>query len=143
MDTLNLSLAINGVLAAAALLLLFRMVGGARRMRELSQEASYARGFAEGRKELLDSLRYEREIYECRRTGLVKKETALKIRETVMLGNLRLAHSDHEVVLTSEVSQENIWQLVDRTGNALIGPDLGSVVRTVAPNVRKLFSGAG
>lgn len=44
MDTLNLSLAINALLAAAALLFLFRLVGGARRMRELSLDVRMRRG---------------------------------------------------------------------------------------------------
>jgi hypothetical protein len=142
MDTLNISVVLNVVLAGGALILLMKLLRTAKRFRALANDSSYARGVDDGRKELLDSIRYEREVYECRRTGLVKKETSLKIRESVMLGNLRLAYSDHEVTLASEVNQENVWHLIDKTGQALVGPDLGSVVQRVAPSVRKLFASA-
>ena len=91
---------------------------------------------------ILDSIRYEREVFECRRVGLVKKETALKVREAVYLGTLRIAQTEHEVVLASEVNQENLWGLVDHATQAAVGPEVTNVIRKLAPGVQKLITAA-
>ena len=142
MDTAPLSLSLNAVLAVAALLLLGRLIAQNRRVSALGRDAAFAEGFEAGRISILDSIRYEREVFECRRVGLVRKETALKVREAVYLGKLRIAQAEHEVVLASEVNQENLWGLVDHATQAAVGPEVTNVIRKLAPGVQKLITAA-
>jgi hypothetical protein len=140
MDLGIASLLVNVALLLGLVVLAQRLSATRAHVADLTKDAAFAAGYEKGRKELLDSIRYEREIHECRRTGVIKKETALKIRERVMLGNLRLAEADREVVLSSEVDQENVWSLLDRAGQALVAPELGAVIQTITPAVRKLLA---
>jgi hypothetical protein len=139
MDVGSLSLALNAILACAAIFLIVRLTRQNGQVASLSRGAAYSEGYQAGRKELLDSIRYEREVFECRRAGIVKKETTVKIREAVFLANLRIAQSEHEVVLASEVNEENLWSLVDRVTQAAVGPAITNVIRRIAPGVQHVL----
>lgn len=73
----------------------------------------------------------------------MRKETALKIRERVMLGTLRIAETEREVVLTSEVNEENVWNALDQArGLFLAGnPAAASFDRLIAPAARAILGG--
>src|SRR5688500_17425836 len=137
MDLEIVSLVVNVALLLGLIFLAHRLSATKAHVADLTKDAAFAAGYEKGRKELFDSIRYARGIHECRRTGVLRKETALKIRERVILGNLRLAETDREVVLSSEVDQENVWSLLDRAGQVLVGPEIGAVIQTITPGVRK------
>jgi hypothetical protein len=129
-----------GILAGALLLVVAIQQW---RLTHSSNRASYREGFEAGRAEVLNSITYEQEILETRRSGVMRKETALKIRERVMLGNLRIAETEREVVLTSEVNEENVWNVLDQARGLLLAgnPSAASVDRLIAPAAKVILRG--
>jgi hypothetical protein len=150
-------LAALAVILLVAVLYLTSRLAAARRTAEdqralLSEEtrahgstvanAEYRRGYQEGAESVRRSIRYETEIFECRRSGLIKKDATLRIRERVMLENLQIAATEREVVVSSEVNRDNLWELVQRATSLASVPE-AEVVRRIAPGVLEaLGSGA-
>jgi len=140
MDTATISLGLNALLATLVIVLTLCLAFQNRKVSKLNREAAYAEGYAAGRKAAIDSIRYEREVFECRRAGLMRRETAVKLREGVFLGNLRIAQSEHEIVLSSEVNEENLWNVLDRATRSAVSPEVTSVVQVLAPGVKHLLN---
>lgn len=113
-----------------------------RRMARVVADSRYREGLETGRNEVMGSIRYEQEIFDTRRSGLVKKETLLKVRERVMLGNLRIAEMEREIVLSSEVNEQNVWSLLEQARSFVVQgvPAAAAVERIIAPAARNALT---
>lgn len=122
-------------LGIAAAVLLALVIVQQWRMTHTAKDAQYRKGYEAGRSELLNSIRYEQEILETKRSGLMRKETVLKVRERVMLGTLRIAETERDIVLASEVNEKNVWNALEQAHSlALAGnPAVASFARLIAP----------
>jgi hypothetical protein len=96
-------------------------------------DLAYRRGYLAGKEAVRRAVRYDREIYDCKHTGLLKREVLLRIRETVWLEQLKIAEWEREVTLNSEVDLATVWQAVDRLLPFVPAGRVGTVVRGVAP----------
>ncbi|HEX8393390.1 MAG TPA: hypothetical protein VF665_13685 [Longimicrobium sp.] len=102
MSPATLSYAANAVLALAMLVIAVRWITRHRTAGRVDREPLYREGYNDGRRAVLESIGYEREVIHCTLGGWIKRERVLKIREFVTVGNLRVAESTRDIVVRSE-----------------------------------------
>ena len=127
-------------LSAAIVVLGALLVVEHRKASSLAGKSKYDEGYRAGRDDVIHSIRYEQEIHECRRNGLLKKEVTLTIRERVMLGHLRISESEREVTIASDVDAASVWSALEHMGALLATPGAGQLVRVLAPAAKAFLS---
>src|SRR5688500_11167879 len=124
-------------------MILTRQLAAVRRdAAEASAQSRYEEGYRKGSEDVRRSIRYEEEITECKRSRVLWKDVVLKVRQRVLLDNLRVAEWEREVEVSSEVNGENVWHLLEATGAIVNAPRAVGAVRLIGPAVANALSAA-